>query len=135
MLAFRGALRVNTLMQSPGTSLFDLIESAHPESRILRKLCELITMDAQLFRLVEPVSPADHVIGPHGAPVTVVEYGDFECPICKQAAGAVKLLLARFEQRIRFVFRHFPWRESTARIACRGDRRMRWRPGEDLADA
>ena len=50
-------------------------------------------------------------IGPSHAPVTVVEYGDFECPNCKQAAGAVKLLLARFEQRIRFVFRHFPLEE------------------------
>jgi len=40
--------------------------------------------------------------------VTGVEYGDFECPICKQAAPAVKLVLERFAARIRFVFRHFP---------------------------
>jgi protein-disulfide isomerase len=48
------------------------------------------------------------MLGPHGAPVIVVEYGDFECPRCKQAAGALKLLFARFDQRVRFVFRHFP---------------------------
>jgi protein-disulfide isomerase len=68
-------------------------------------------MHTQAFRLVEPVSPADHVLGPRVASVTVVEYGDFECPHCKQAAGAVKLLYARFEQHIKFVFRHFPLEE------------------------
>jgi protein-disulfide isomerase len=68
-------------------------------------------MRAQAFQLTEPVGPADHVLGPPDAPVTVVEYGDFECPKCKQAAGAVKLLFARFEPKIRFVFRHFPLEE------------------------
>jgi len=66
---------------------------------------------SEAFRLVEPAGPTDHVRGPEHAPVTLVEYGDFECPTCKQAAGAVKLLLARFEQRVRFVFRHFPLEE------------------------
>jgi protein-disulfide isomerase len=65
----------------------------------------------EAFRLVEPVSSIDHVRGPDHAPVTIVEYGDFECPSCKQASGAVKLLLARYEQRVRFVFRHFPLEE------------------------
>jgi protein-disulfide isomerase len=41
----------------------------------------------------------------------MVEYGDFECPSCKQAAPAVKLLLERFAGRIRFVYRHFPQQE------------------------
>ena len=49
--------------------------------------------------------------GPAHAPVTVVEYGDFECPNCKQAAPAVKLLLERFAERVRFVYRHFPLEE------------------------
>jgi protein-disulfide isomerase len=65
-------------------------------------------MHAQAFRLTEPVSPVDHVIGPEHAPVTVVEYGDFECPNCKQAVGTVKLMLARFDERVRLAFRHFP---------------------------
>ena len=50
----------------------------------------------------------DHVVGPAHAPVMVVEYGDFECPNCKQAAPAVKILMARFAGRVRFVYRHFP---------------------------
>jgi protein-disulfide isomerase len=58
--------------------------------------------------LSSPVDSNDHVLGNPHAPVTVVEYGDFECPTCKQAAPAVKLLLERFENRIRFAYRHFP---------------------------
>jgi protein-disulfide isomerase len=60
------------------------------------------------FELVTPVSTADHLVGPREAPVTVVEYGDFECPNCKQAAPALKLLLTHFEGRVRFAYRHFP---------------------------
>ncbi|MGZ5140119.1 MAG: DsbA family protein [Burkholderiales bacterium] len=60
------------------------------------------------FHLTDPVTAADHVIGPSRAAVTIVEYGDFECPNCKQAAPAVKLMLERFAGRVRFVYRHFP---------------------------
>ena len=60
------------------------------------------------FELAVPVAAVDHVLGPAGARVTVVEYGDFECPICKLAAPAVKLALNRFAGRMRYVFRHFP---------------------------
>ncbi len=58
--------------------------------------------------LAVPISAVDHSLGGEHSPVAVVEYGDFECPICKQAAPAVKLMLERFGPRIRFVFRHFP---------------------------
>ena len=60
------------------------------------------------FELTIPANPADHMIGPANARITVTEYGDFECPNCKQAAPAVKLLLQHFKDRIRFVYRHFP---------------------------
>jgi protein-disulfide isomerase len=62
----------------------------------------------RVFDLAVPVQPADHVIGASHAPVTIVEYADFECPTCKQAAPAVKLLLERFPGRLRAVFRHYP---------------------------
>ena len=65
----------------------------------------------QPFHLSVPVTPTDHAIGPPDARVTVVEFGDFECPICKQAVPAVRLLLNRFKDRIRFVYRHFPLEE------------------------
>ena len=65
----------------------------------------------QKFALTVPVSAVDHALGPDHAPVTIVEYGDFECPSCKQAAPAVKLLFERFVGKVRVVFRHFPQEE------------------------
>jgi protein-disulfide isomerase len=65
----------------------------------------------QLFELSVPVSEVDHALGPAHAAVTLVEYGDFECPICKQAAPAVKLMLKHFAGELRVVFRHFPQEE------------------------
>jgi len=61
--------------------------------------------------LVMPVTAIDHSLGPSHAPVTIVEYGDFECPTCKQAAPSLKLLLSRFPEQVRIVFRHFPLEE------------------------
>jgi protein-disulfide isomerase len=55
-----------------------------------------------------PITPRDHVIGPANAPVTMVEYGDYECPHCGAAHPIVKLVLARFDDSLRFAFRHFP---------------------------
>lgn len=64
-----------------------------------------------MFDLAIPVGPTDHSIGPSHAQLTLVEYGDFECPNCKQAAPVVKLLLSHFSDRLRFVYRHFPLEE------------------------
>jgi Na+/H+ antiporter NhaA len=55
-----------------------------------------------------PVDPGrDHVRGPASAPVTIVEYGDFECPYCGQAEPAVRELLAGHGD-VRYVWRHLP---------------------------
>jgi protein-disulfide isomerase len=64
-----------------------------------------------MFDLAVPVAPTDHSIGSSHAQLTLVEYGDFECPHCKQAAPVVKLLLSHFSDRLRFVYRHFPLEE------------------------
>lgn len=58
-----------------------------------------------------PASNVDHMLGSEHAAVTVVEYGDFECPNCKQAAPVVKMLLERFVGRVRVAYRHFPLEE------------------------
>jgi protein-disulfide isomerase len=63
------------------------------------------------FQLAVPVGHADHILGSEHAPVTLVEFGDFECPNCRQAAPAVKLLLDRFRGKVRFVWRNFPLEE------------------------
>jgi Na+/H+ antiporter NhaA len=59
--------------------------------------------------LSQPVDPAlDHLRGPIGAPVTLVEYGDFECPYCGRAESVVRDLLESFGTELRYVFRHLP---------------------------
>jgi len=59
-------------------------------------------------RLVVPVSARDHSLGASDAPVTLIEYGDFECPFCGRSYPAVKALRRHFGDQLRFVFRHFP---------------------------
>ena len=54
------------------------------------------------------VTTADHVRGPADAPVTVLEYGDFECPYCRGAFRDVRLLVDEHPAELRFAFRHFP---------------------------
>src|SRR5882672_5393093 len=63
---------------------------------------------SQPFTLAVPFNHTDHVLGHASAKVTIVEYGDFECPSCGQAYPAVKILLKHFGDRVRFVYRHFP---------------------------
>lgn len=50
----------------------------------------------------------DHIQGPADAAVTLIEYGDYECPYCGAAYPIVKEVQARMGERLRFVFRNFP---------------------------
>jgi protein-disulfide isomerase len=59
-------------------------------------------------KLRVPVTQHDHIKGPANAPVTLVEYGDYECPACGAAYPIVNLVLKHFGPKLRFVFRHFP---------------------------
>ena len=63
-------------------------------------------------RLQPGVGPEDHVQGPQDAPITLVEYGDFECSYCGQAYPIVKALQQRLGAHLRFAFRHFPLTEA-----------------------
>jgi len=70
------------------------------------------THSSHAITLAVPPEPTDHVLGSEHAPVTLIEYGDFECPSCKVAVQTPKLLLERFPSRIRFIFRHFPVQDA-----------------------
>jgi protein-disulfide isomerase len=59
-------------------------------------------------RLAVPIGEQDHVRGPAEAPVTLVEYGDFECPYTRRARPVVRRLGQEFGDRLLFVFRNFP---------------------------
>jgi protein-disulfide isomerase len=55
-----------------------------------------------------PINENDHVIGPVDAPVTLVEYGDYQCPHCQAAWPQVELVLRHFGRDLRYAYRHFP---------------------------
>jgi protein-disulfide isomerase len=59
-------------------------------------------------QLTLPVGERDHSQGPPTAPVTLVEYGDYECPYCGAAYPIVKEVQRRLGDQLRFVFRNFP---------------------------
>jgi protein-disulfide isomerase len=60
-------------------------------------------------RLDFPVSARDHVFGPATAPVTIVQYGDYETQACGQAHLLLKAVVDSFGDNVRIVFRHFPF--------------------------
>ena len=59
-------------------------------------------------RLTPPVNKNDHVQGPSNAPITLVEFGDFQCPHCGAVYPVVKQIQKKLGKKLRFVFRHFP---------------------------
>jgi Na+/H+ antiporter NhaA len=62
-----------------------------------------------ILDLSDDVDPErDHIRGPDGAPVTLVEYGDFECTYCGQAEVVIRELLTSFGDDVRYVWRHLP---------------------------
>ncbi|QIB35747.1 DsbA family protein [Ancylobacter pratisalsi] len=65
-----------------------------------------------MSHLTPEVGPGDHVLGPADAPVTLVEYGDYECPYCGQEYPILKEVLRRLGGQVRLVFRNFPITES-----------------------
>jgi|SRR5687767_14928967 len=62
----------------------------------------------EVVRLKRPVSKTDHSSGPESAPVTLLEYGNFECIHCGRAYPVIKEVQRLLGDNLRFVFRHFP---------------------------
>ena len=58
-----------------------------------------------------PVNSTDHAVGPAAAPISLLEYGDFQCPYCYAAHPVVMRLQKQFGKQMRFVFRNFPLSE------------------------
>ncbi|MCK6212285.1 Na+/H+ antiporter NhaA [Georgenia sp. EYE_87] len=89
--------------------------------------------------LARPVDPGrDHLLGPATAPLTLVEYGDFECPFCARATGVAKEVREHFGDDLRYVFRHLPLpdvhphAELAAAAAEAADAQGRFWPMHDL---
>jgi Na+/H+ antiporter NhaA len=84
-------------------------------TRLIRKLPETLrarqvarTSDDILDLVVDVDPEYDHIRGPDDAAVTLLEYGDFECPYCGQAEGVIRELLSSHGADIRYVWRHLP---------------------------
>ena len=65
-----------------------------------------------MSKLALPVGTRDHVQGGEHASITLVEYGDYECPHCGRAYPIVKAVQKHFGKKLRFVFRNFPLNEA-----------------------
>jgi protein-disulfide isomerase len=61
-----------------------------------------------MSELARPVDQHDHRQGPDGAPITLVEYGDYECPHCGAAHTVVQAIRAEMGDALRFAYRNFP---------------------------
>jgi len=63
---------------------------------------------SEQLKLAVPVNEHDHVTGPANANLTVVTYGDYECPACQSQHRAAEKMFDELHGRMRFVYRHFP---------------------------
>jgi protein-disulfide isomerase len=99
-----GVLAAAVLAAGLSWLVFRATQLLPPRTRALA----LLGRSESLVDLALPVDPErDHIRGPADAPVTLVEYGDFECPYCGQAEPAVRRLLEDFGD-VRYVWRHLP---------------------------
>ena len=71
-------------------------------------IMEPMLLDLTQPRLASEVTEQDHALGPATAPITLLEFGDYECPDCGNAYPVIKRLIAEMGPRLRFVFRNFP---------------------------
>ena len=100
-----GVLAAATLAALASWLAFRLIERVPAE----RRARQLARTAEELTDLSDDVDPErDHVRGPDSAPVTLVEYGDYECPYCGQAEVVIRELLDQFGDELRYVWRHLP---------------------------
>jgi Na+/H+ antiporter NhaA len=92
-----GVLTAAVIATILGWALFRLSDWRYPPTK------------APGLTLLRPVAlTRDHVRGPADAPLTLVEYGDFECPFCSKATGSIRDVRAHFGDELRYVFRHLP---------------------------
>ncbi|MCU1478325.1 MAG: Na+/H+ antiporter NhaA type [Subtercola sp.] len=91
-----GVLAATVIAFVLGWAIFRIVDKVQPPSR----------MSLVLARRVDP--KRDHIKGPIDAPMSLVEYGDFECPFCSRATGSIDEVRAHFGSDLQYVWRHLP---------------------------
>jgi Na+/H+ antiporter NhaA len=91
-----GVLAASVLAFALGWAMFRVTDWISPP----------VPVGAKLIRDVDP--DRDHIRGNPNAPLTLVEYGDFECPFCSRATGSIDEVRAYFGDQLRYVWRHLP---------------------------
>ncbi len=104
-LAKLGVLGASTVAAILSYALFHLIELL-PREWLGRAEARAAPMLADLRVPIDPTR--DHLRGPDAAAITLLEYGDYECPYCGRAEPIVRRLVEEFGGRVRFAFRHLP---------------------------
>jgi Na+/H+ antiporter NhaA len=100
-----GALATVVFATGLGTLVFRVVRRLPKELRAR----QIAATREDLLDLSEDVDPErDHIRGSDDAPVTLVEYGDYECPYCGQAEVVIRELLDSFGDDLRYVWRHLP---------------------------
>ncbi|MDQ1597613.1 MAG: hypothetical protein QOI70_1037 [Microbacteriaceae bacterium] len=99
--ALQAEARIGVLAASAIAFVFGLVVF-----RVLDRIRPPGQMSMFLVRRVDP--QRDHIRGPIDAPLTIVEYGDFECPFCSRATGSVDEVVSHFGEEVRYIWRHLP---------------------------
>ncbi|WP_445167316.1 Na+/H+ antiporter NhaA [Mycolicibacterium sp. Dal123E01] len=95
-LARVGVLAASAIAFTLGWAVFRLTDRFSPP----------VAVGLKLVREIDP--DRDHMRGPADAPLTLVEYGDYECPFCSRATGGIDEVRAHFGDQLRYVWRHLP---------------------------
>ncbi|MFP5258959.1 MAG: DsbA family protein [Acidobacteriota bacterium] len=102
-------------IRQQGPAVLEVIETT---ARARQKEQERLRFAQSLAKPLTPViEPGRAALGPQNAPVTIVEYSDFLCHFCGQAAGTVKALTQKHPEDVRLVFKHFATGKNSVRAA------------------
>lgn len=102
-------------IRQQGPAVLEIIENA---ARSRQRTLERARFASELAKPLTPaLEPGRASLGPQNAPVTIVEYSDFLCHFCAQAAGTVQKLLQQRPADVRLVFKHFATGKNDVRAA------------------
>lgn len=91
------------------SALQGAVQASQKNAAKMRQIEEEKKLEAAFSNPLKPnISKEDVIVGPWDAPITLVEYSDFECPFCKRGYQTVQQLREKYKGKIRFVYKHLP---------------------------